>query len=97
MDFQVWRTLHSEDWRLKQYFKKLKMTVKRAERYVKKRQAEDAVHARWRSENIEEWLAFVRDDPRDNTRMAKDDIFEYQQALALWRQSESAKDLDDFR
>lgn len=95
LDYRVWRTFHSEDWLLKQYFKKLKMTVKRADRYVKKRQAEDAVHARWRSENIEEWLAFVRDDPRDNTRMAQDDIFEYQQALELWRPGH--KDLDYFR
>lgn len=84
LDFQNWRALHSEDWRIKQYFKKLKMYVKRGQRYEAKKAAEELSMNKWRAANEAKWLAFVRDDPRQNRKGAKDDIFNYKKAMAVW-------------
>jgi 6-phosphogluconolactonase/glucosamine-6-phosphate isomerase/deaminase len=71
------------------------MTVKRAERYEKKKRSEEISFNKWREANMDEWLAFVRDDPRLNTSVAKDDIFDYKQKLVVWR--EGHKDFEFFR
>lgn len=87
LDYQAWRAQHIEDWRIKKYFKKLKKNLKRAEIYTAKKRAQAASLALWREKNREEWLAFVRDDPRQKTKGARDDISNYNREIALWRQN----------
>lgn len=79
-----WFSSRLTDYHLQRYHWKLRMTLTVGTTYYKKKQIRERKVEAWRANNMDKWLAMVRQDPRRRFFDITEENYVYKQGLEAW-------------